>query len=80
MIIKSVYKNIKEAESFKVGHMKNIISDLLILCNLHISSLAQQAIVMVSVSWLKLPIGWIKINTDGVARGPLGMVGVRKFF
>ena len=80
MIIRAICNNIKEAESFKVGHMKNSISDLAILRRLHVSGLPQKAAVMVSVSWLKPPFGWIKINTDGAARGAPGIAGAGGIF
>ena len=75
-----VCSDIREAASFKIGHMSNTVEDLLVLRRLHINGLQRKSPLLISVTWLKPPVGWVKINTDGAAHGAPGMAGARGIF
>ena len=66
----------KEVEFFKCGFMNNTVTDLIILSRFHIAGIPRPVPKFIPASWLPPPQGWLKINSDGTARGSSGMVGV----
>ncbi|KAH6806746.1 hypothetical protein C2S51_031577 [Perilla frutescens var. frutescens] len=56
------------------GFMHNDVNDLLTLKALKVDSRPSLPRELIPVIWWPLPIGWIKINTDGSAMGAPGVV------
>lgn len=67
--------NISFVGSFSIGYMSSDVSQLLILRKFSIPIRFQKAPNIKEVLWLPPTSSWIKVNTDGAAKGAPGMAG-----
>ena len=51
------------------GHIGYSAMDLTILCNLGVQSKLRHVPLFIPVHWLPPQVGWMKLNTDGIAQG-----------
>ncbi|KAK9278853.1 hypothetical protein L1049_028432 [Liquidambar formosana] len=51
------------------GHIDNTQSDLLVLHSLGVSAIPKNAPLILEVCWHPPPHIWLKLNTDGLAKG-----------
>lgn len=66
---------IREVGSFSSGTMRNLVKELMTLKRLQVSDRPSKASHMIEIIWHPPSPDWIKVNTNDVAFGALGLVG-----
>ena len=75
-----IISSIREVNKVSSATMSNSQSDLLVLKNLGVSLHPNPSPNIIPVRWLPPPPDWIKVNTDGAARGAPGPSGCGGIF
>ena len=78
--IRRLCLSIKKADIFRIGFMDNSQLDLITLRCLGVSGIPKPLQRIYSVIWVPPPVGWVKINTDGAAKGSPGLAGAGGIF
>ncbi|KAK9289067.1 hypothetical protein L1049_017538 [Liquidambar formosana] len=63
---------LRDIGKLSFGHMDNTQSDLLVLHSLGVSAIPKKAPIVSEVCWHPPPPIWLKLNTDGLAKGNPG--------
>ena len=62
------------------GHIGSSAMDLTIFRGLSVQSRPRRAPLFIPVHWLPPQVGWVKLNTDGMAQGAPGRAAARGVF
>ncbi|KAK3229515.1 hypothetical protein Dsin_001396 [Dipteronia sinensis] len=62
-----VWRAVSDANRLEIGCMRNCVDDLLILRLFDLRGRPAKALIIRSVIWSTLALGWIKVNNDGAA-------------